>query len=122
MIELKVKPISVNQAYTGKRFKTDKLREFLLKVLWLLPKKLNVPAGSFYVIYEFGFSSKLSDYDGGIKNFQDILQHKYKFDDRTIIGGYIQKKLVPKGEEYIKFKFFGENSKNEFIETIKEIM
>ena len=86
MIEIKVKPISINEAYTGVRYKTDKYRSFKRSCAFLLPNRVDLPKESFYIVYEFGFSDVLSDYDGGLKNFQDVLQEKYNFDDRMILG------------------------------------
>ena len=124
MIEIKVKPISVNEAYisNGPRWKSPKYKSFLRECAFLLPNNIQVPEGQFYVIYEFGFSNVLSDYDGGLKNFQDILQNKYNFDDRDIIGSYIQKKKVDKGNEYIKFKFFAADQKGDFIYQVNELI
>lgn len=124
MIEIKVKPISVNEAYisNGPRWKSPKYKSFLRECALLLPNNIKAPEGQFYVIYEFGFSNSLSDYDGGLKNFQDILQQKYNFDDRQILGAYIQKKKVDKGNEYIKFKFFAADQKDEFTQQIASII
>ena len=39
-----------------------------------------------------------------IKNFVDILSKKYHFNDSLIYRGIIEKVIVPKGKEYIKFE------------------
>ena len=122
MIKIDFKPISVNEAYTGKRFKTEKYRSFIRAVSFFLPSNLQVPKGRFYVIYEFGLSNISADYDGPIKNFQDTLQARYQFDDKMIIGGFIHKVKVEKGQEYISFKFFSDDQKKEFIEKIQLLL
>lgn len=122
MHKISYKPISVNQAYTGKRHRTPKYNTFIRAVSLLLPNNITAPEGYFYVIYEFGFSNILSDFDGGIKNFQDVLQKKYNFDDKMIAGGYIQKVKVKKGDEYIRFKFFALDQKQEFIKEVESII
>lgn len=124
MIEIKVKPISVNEAYisNGPRWKSPKYKTFKRSCAFLLPNRVDVPKESFYIVYEFGFSNVLSDYDGGLKNFQDVLQEKYNFDDRMILGAFLQKKKVNKGDEYIKFKIFSQDQKQEFLQLISEII
>ena len=124
MIEIKVKPISINEAYisNGRRWKSDKYKSFKRSCAFLLPNRVYIPIESFYIIYEFGFSNTLSDYDGGLKNFQDVLQEKYNFDDRMILGAFVQKKKVNKGQEYIKFKIFAQDQKQEFLQLISEII
>lgn len=102
MVKLNIKPLSVNDAWQGKRYKTDKYKAYEIHVGLMLPK-IVVPDGDLIAFYEWGFSSPLSDYDNPIKPLQDILQKKYRFDDRRIVKAVIEKKLVPRGQEYIKF-------------------
>lgn len=100
---LNIKPLSVNQVWQGKRFKTKKYKEYEKTVLSILPK-LKIPDGNLKIIITFGFSSKLSDWDNPIKPFQDILQKKYKFNDSRIYKAEIEKVIVKKGNEFIEFK------------------
>lgn len=103
MIQIDIKPLSLNSAYRGRRFTTPELRQFKNEVLLLLPK-LKIPNGKLSVEYEFGVSSKNSDGDNLIKCFQDILAEKYKFNDKQIYKWKVRKIDVSKGNEYIKFK------------------
>jgi len=103
MIEVKIKALSVNEAYRGRRFKTNKYKAFEQELWYLLPNK-NIPKGKLEIYYKFGLSSKGSDYDNCIKAFQDILQKKYVFNDNLIYKATIEKEDVKKGEEYIKFE------------------
>jgi len=106
-----IKPLSVNQCWQGRRFKTPNYRTFEKNVLELLPDDLYLPKNGKLVIYiTFGFSSVMADYDNAIKPFQDILQKKYGFDDNRIYEAHIFKDIVKKGKEYIKVR----------IEKIKE--
>lgn len=100
-----IKPLSVNKAWQGRRFKSLDYRKYEYDMLRILPRKVFVPQGEFAAFYEFGFSSKLSDWDNGIKPLQDILQTKYKFDDRRIVEAHVVKRIVEKGKEYIAFRF-----------------
>ena len=77
-IHLDVKPLSVNDAWQGKRFKTDKYKSYEQALLWLLPKG-KLPEPPYSIDYEFGFSNKLADFDNPCKPLGDILQKKYGF-------------------------------------------
>lgn len=102
---VKVKPLSVNDAYTGRRFSTPELKAYKKALAWSLPRNIAVPDGDFMAIYTFGVSSPLSDWDGPIKAFQDALQDRYGFNDRRIIGAFVKKEIVPKGSEFAEFEF-----------------
>ena len=103
MIEIKTKPLSVNRAWQGKRFKTVEYKNYEVGVMWMLPV-IKIPEPPFRVNYEFGFSSKNSDIDNPVKLITDILQKKYGFNDKDIYELNIKKKIVKKGSEYIKFE------------------
>ena len=104
MITINISPLSVNKAWKGKRYKTDDYRAFEFLVSRTLPKELKIPTGRLKITLEWGFSSASSDWDNPIKPFQDILQKKYKFDDKMIFEGSVKKVKTEKGKEYIKFK------------------
>jgi len=40
---LKIKPLSVNEAFKGRRFKTDKYDAFIQKMFYILPKEIDIP-------------------------------------------------------------------------------
>lgn len=101
--KIKIKPLSINAAFKGRRFKTDDYKNYEKALLLMLPKKLVLPTPPFQVYYEFGFSSTLSDFDNPVKLLTDILQKKYKFNDKLIYKAVIVKKDVSKGEEYLLF-------------------
>lgn len=65
------------------------------------------PDGPLYLKIVFGFSNKASDIDNPVKPFIDILQKKYKFNDKRIYCLQVDKKDVKKGEEYIYFRIEG---------------
>ncbi len=98
-----IKPLSVNQAWQGKRFKTPKYKSYEKELLLKL-KKIDVPEGKLKLIITFGLSSKLSDWDNPVKPFQDVLQKKFGFDDRRIYRAEINKVDVSKGSEFIEFE------------------
>lgn len=99
---LNIKPISVNEAYTGRRHSTSKLTGFKAEVGYFL-KPMVVPPGELEITLEFGFSSKGSDLDNAVKPFLDCLQKKYGFNDNRVYKLNLSKHITPKNEEYIKF-------------------
>jgi len=100
---VKIKPLTQNRAWKGRRFKSDQYKAYATAVSLLLPNDLIVPDGLLRVYYEFGMSTN-SDFDNPCKMFTDILQTKYHFNDSRIMEAKIKKVIVKKGEEYIRFK------------------
>ena len=103
MFEVSLKPLSVNEAWQGRRFKTRKYKQYQKDLTLLLPKSVIIPKGKLKIEFVFGTSSTLSDYDNFIKQTQDIIAKKYKFDDKLIFEAHIKKQIVPKGKEFIHF-------------------
>lgn len=108
MYELRLKPLSVNKAYKGRKFRTPEHKLFkdkahiLLKNLNLEPLK---PKQEFFVIYKFHISAN-SDWDNCVKTVQDAICEALKTDDRYISGAYVRKIRVKRGDERIEFDFF----------------
>lgn len=102
MIDVKIKPLSVNQVWQGKRFKTQKYKSYEKELLYRLPN-IQIPDPPYFVYYEFGFSSPLSDLDNPVKPLQDILQKKYGINDKDIFEMHVKKCIVKKGSEFISF-------------------
>lgn len=100
--KVNIKPLSVNEAWQGKRFKTQKYLNYEKDLLIILPK-LKLPNPPYFIYLEFGLSSTLADIDNPIKPFLDILQKKYKINDKNISQLNIKKVIVPKYNEYITF-------------------
>ena len=104
---LNIKGLSVNEAFKGKKYRTDKYDKFIKNCLCLLPASIDIPdKTNVKLAIEFGFSSKLSDVDNCVKTFIDCLVKKYKVDDRYIFEMHVFKTIVKKGDEYIKFKIY----------------
>ena len=98
-----IKALSVNQCYRGRRFRTDKYKSYERELMYKL-KPIKMPVGKLKISITFGFSSKLSDIDNGVKNFVDVLQKFHKFNDRDIYEMHLKKVDVPKGKEFIDYK------------------
>jgi Holliday junction resolvase RusA-like endonuclease len=103
MVKIDIKPLSVNGAWQGRRFKTDEYNRYINSMMFLLPK-ISIPSAPFDLEIEFGFSSKASDIDNCLKPFLDCLVKKYGFDDRDIYLLNVKKTIVKKGKEFINFK------------------
>lgn len=102
-INLGIKPLSVNEAWQGKRFKTDKYEAYEMEMLLRLPAG-KLPPPPYRIYYEFGFSNKRCDFDNPCKPLGDILQKKYNFNDNEIYEAHIRKTIVKRGKEFIKVK------------------
>lgn len=106
MIKIKIKPLSVNKAWQGRRYKTKDYKDYEIELTCLLPNNLKISEIlKIKLDIIVGYSNKQSDIDNFLKPFIDILQKKYKFNDRNIYELNIKKEIVKKGEEFINFKF-----------------
>lgn len=102
--KVNIKPLSVNKAWQGRRFKTKAYQEYETAMLAILPNA-TLPKPPFEVWYEWGFSNySQSDVGNPEKCVSDILQKRYGFDDKDIVEMHLKKKKVKKGEEYIKVR------------------
>lgn len=101
-MRIKIKPLSVNDCWKGRRFKTDKYKTYEKELLFTL-KSMDVPAGKLELWINVGFGSSMSDIDNILKPFIDILQAKYNFNDNRIYKIIIEKETVKKDSEYISF-------------------
>ena len=70
----------------------------------LLLKRQKLPSPPYVVVYEFGFSNNASDVDNPTKMITDVLATKFRFNDKHIKKMVIEKVIVPKGKEYIRFE------------------
>lgn len=103
--KVNVKPMSVNQAWKGRRFKSDEYKAYESHLMSVLPN-IELPEPPYTIYLKFGFSSKLSDWDNCVKPTQDILAMRYRFNDREIRKGIVETEMVKKGQEFIEFKIY----------------
>lgn len=108
MPKIEIKPLSVNEAFRGKRFKTPAYSKFEKSCLWLLPK-MEIPKGKLEIILHYGFSSKGSDVSNPTKLVEDILSKKYRFNDNLVYKITLTKEIVPKGKEFFSFEILPYN-------------
>ena len=99
--KLNEKPLSINEAWQGKRFKTPAYNNYEKAILLQMPKaKIDVEQ-MLRIEFFFGFSNKASDLDNPVKLLLDIAQKKYGFNDKNVFELNVRKCIVKKGEEFI---------------------
>ena len=103
-MKLDIKPLSVNAAWKGRRFKTDQYKKYERDILMLL-RPCVIPDGFLELTLTFGFSSAASDFDNPVKPFVDCLQKKYGFNDKRIKRCIIDVVNVKKGKEFMEWEF-----------------
>lgn len=103
MIRLNIKPLSVNNCWQGKRFKTPAYTAYEKQLLLML-KPMKLPDAPYRLKLRFGFSNKASDIDNPVKPILDILQKRYKFNDKEVYELISEKEIVKKGGEYFSFE------------------
>jgi Holliday junction resolvase RusA-like endonuclease len=103
MAKIEIKPLSVNEAWKGRRFKSDKYSRYERDLMYLLPKMEISKTSKLEITLIFGVSNKASDIDNPVKPFLDILQKKYGFNDSQIYDLHVIKQITKKGKEYIEY-------------------
>ena len=104
MIKIDIKPLSVNQAWMGRKFKTKLYKDYEIELTLKLPKLKIDSESKLELNIIVGYSNKGSDIDNFLKPFIDILQKKYLFNDKNIYSLNIIKEIVSKGNEFIEFE------------------
>jgi len=101
--KIDIKPLSVNKAWQGRKFKSKDYKNYIDELMMLLPDD-DLPKEPYELIITWGFSSVASDIDNPSKPFIDILAKKYGFNDKKIFRLVIDKQIVKKGEDFICFE------------------
>jgi Holliday junction resolvase RusA-like endonuclease len=104
MPKILIKPLSVNQAWMGRKFKTKFYKDYEIELSSKLPKLKIDKTKKLTLDLIVGYSNSNSDIDNFLKPFIDILQKKYLFNDRNIYKLNIVKEIVKKGDEFIEFE------------------
>ena len=103
-MRIEIKPFSVNDAWKGRRYRTDNYRKFQRDMMLLLPSLKVDFKKPLKVDLVFGFSSNGSDIDNPVKPLLDILQKKYGFNDNQILELNVKKETVGKNKDFIKLE------------------
>lgn len=64
---------------------------------------VEIPEKNLHLKIKVGFSSKNADLDNIAKPLIDVMQKRYRFNDRRIYKLEMEKEIVKKGLEYIMF-------------------
>lgn len=118
MYEIPIQPLSQNQAWAGKRWKSQdyKTYEAALQIYFhkfTLPKLKKKER--FYLYLEFGATYR-QDCSNGIKLFEDCLCKFLGVDDRDVMAIFTRKIITKKVDSFIRFNIF--MSEHELIEAI----
>jgi Holliday junction resolvase RusA-like endonuclease len=105
MHRIKIKPLSVNDAWRGQRlYKTKMYSQYERDLPFLLPR-LDIPKDvPLSVSFHWGFSSSASDIDNPLKPTTDIIARTYGFNDKQIHKLSVSKEKVKRGEEFFDFE------------------
>jgi len=106
MVEIKLKPVSVNELYLyvkGRRILSKKGRAYKENVQWLCPR-IPIPEDKIFIRINFYFSSAGSDIDNCTKAFMDAIFEKFHINDNRVYKMEIEKFIVKKGSEKIEFE------------------
>lgn len=108
MIQFKIneKPLSVNLAWQGKRFKTPRYKAYQESIMFMMPPGKVDPTQMLRVEFFFGFSNKASDLDNPVKLLLDMAQKKYGFNDCNVFELNVRKCIVKKGEDFIQMGIY----------------
>lgn len=127
MIELKIKPLSVNRAYTavkiGKKAslaKSQEYKAYTKQLPLLLPTHLQLPPGKLVLIIKFYFATAASDIDNCVKPMQDLICDYYGVNDNQIYLLLVEKHTGNKGNERIEFEFLAYSV--DMFERLREVI
>ena len=120
MFELKIKPLSQNDAYCAKVqkkktpkgmkyhpriSKSDAYNAYTRDLPLLLPPMHQLPPNKLVFIIKFYFATTRSDIDNPIKAMQDLICDYYGVNDNKIYMLLVEKHVAGKGNERIEFEF-----------------
>ena len=106
-IQIHRKPMSVNEAWQGRRYKSKAYKNYEKEVMLLLPNEYKIPeTGDLAIRIEAGLSKK-ADLDNVCKPILDILEKMYGCNDKRFMEITLVKKIIKKGEGYFNFCIWG---------------
>ncbi|GAB2639592.1 RusA family crossover junction endodeoxyribonuclease [Vibrio panuliri] len=101
-VTVRLKPLSVNEAYFGSKTKTARYRKYEDAMRLCLPD-MDIPDGKLALQVEVTYARASSDIDNFLKAFIDCLQKRYEFNDNRIYKLRVIKH-VDKDDVGIRFK------------------
>ena len=121
MYRIKRKPLSVNAAWKGRRFRSvfysvfHRVVSLLLNVLRPKRPPENRPL---FGHYRWGVSNMMADTDNPTKPFQDVLFEHWGMQDHQLQFLILEKIKTPKGQEFIDFWVRDESELIEYLEKM----
>ena len=102
ILKIDIKPLSVNEVWQGRRFKSKAYKNYEETLLWILPKNLKPISGPVEIRFKFYMkNNKMSDWDNPIKPLQDVLvKSGIITEDRYIHLGMAQK--IASDRDYVE--------------------
>ena len=97
MPQINIKPLSVNRAFQGRRFKTPAYKQYEAEFLLLLKRHEVKLFDLMEIKLTVGYSNKLCDIDNFLKPTLDILQKHTGMNDRNIYRLSVEKVITKKG-------------------------
>lgn len=121
MHEIPIKPLSVNRAWKGQRFRSRAYNQYRRVVSAFLNKiRPNKPSEEpLFFHADWGFSNMGADTDNPCKPFLDALFEWWdmKTKDHLVEFIMLEKNKTSKGKEYIRFHVGGKESLIEYLEA-----
>lgn len=105
-MRLKIKPLSINDCFQWRRYKTKEYKYYEAALIAMLPNLIipkDVPLG---ITITYWFATLASDIDNPSKPLLDILQKKYGIDDKRFFEKHEYKKVVWFGKEFIEIQIW----------------
>lgn len=102
---LKLKPVSTNSLYRGRRYKSAVARQFEQDASLLLAatvRDTTLPDGELAMNFRVGTTRRM-DVDNCLKLLIDVIATHFGFDDRRVTGISIVRVPVKAGDEFISF-------------------
>ena len=105
MTHLKIKPISTNAMYVGRRWKSPAARQFEKDIALLLAvhAKEKPPDGDLAIHFRFG-TTRRQDLSNCVKLVEDCIARHYGIDDRRFCAMTLVRVHVKSGGEFISFQ------------------
>jgi len=107
-LEIPIKPLSTNKMYSGTKRRSIYYKKFSREVMEHLNANYDKRGlslkGNLKLCMEVGLSSTLMDCSNCIKSIEDVVvKWAESFDDRQVYSLHVEKYIVHKGDEFIKF-------------------
>ena len=123
MVLLKIKPISTNRIWSGKRYMSAEAKQFNRNCkLQLLANRVKLDASadvSLQISFRFGLSRDM-DTSNCIKLVEDVICDVLGIDDKLFVGITATKERVKKGQEFIAFDITDYNEAKFLPSPIKD--